>query len=322
MSRYGGYGDWAPYVPVAQRLAKAAKYAAALAKREKRTLAPVKIEGRKIAKSYWGVAWCDNLERYSDYANRLPRGGTYARNGSIVDLQISKGTIKAIVGGSEVYTITIKIETLAPAAWTKIKRDCSQSIDSLLDLLQGKFDRGIMERLSLKDGGLFPQPKEIKLHCSCPDSAGMCKHIAATMYGVGHRLDSSPELLFQMRAVDHLELIGDAVSAKNLDRSLVSSGDNALANSDLGELFGIELDVGGSSAEVSTDPSKKVVGTARKSGVKKVAKKKAIKKPIKKRSLVGSSVSPTEVNDRPPTKSARKIPKALKKPLSTRKTKT
>ena len=274
MSRYDNYyGDWAPYVPVAQRQAKAAKYAAAVAKKEKRTLAPVKIEGRTIAKSFWGKAWCDNLERYSDYSNRLPRGGTYVRNGSVVDLQIGKGSINAIVSGSEVYTIKIKIATLAQEVWEKIKKDCSRSIDSLLDLLQGKFDQGVMERLTQKEDGLFPRPKEISLDCSCPDSAGMCKHIAATMYGVGHRLDSSPELLFQLRAVDHLELIGAAVSADNLQKSLASANDNALAGNDLGELFGIELDIAGTVSEPTKIPVAKNVKPRKSTATKRPTKK-------------------------------------------------
>ena len=313
MSWYGSYGEWPAYVPVAQRKAKAAKFAADLAKKEKRSLAPVKIEGRKLAKSFWGLAWCDNLERYSDYANRLPRGATYARNGSVVDLQISKGTIKALVSGSEVYTITITIETLPDTIWTRIKQDCSQSIDSLLDLVQGKFDRGIMDRLTLKEGGLFPQPKEIRLDCSCPDSAGMCKHIAATMYGVGNRLDTSPELLFVLRDVDHLELISDAVTAENLDQTFATSQDNAFAGSDLGELFGIELDAGNADTTAVTKNTKSI--TAKKVKPTKKPTQKTAGKPTKKMSkssqstpiLVVSSKAPklvAQANSRKKTKPA------------------
>ena len=315
MSRYGNYyGDWAPYVPVAERNAKAAKYAAAVAKKEKRSLAPVKIEGRKIAKSFWGKAWCDNLEKYSDYSNRLPRGGTYVRNGSVVDLQIGKGSISAIVSGSEVYTIKIKIATLAKDVWEKIKKDCSRSIDSLLDLLQGKFDQGVMERLTQKEDGLFPRPKEISLDCSCPDSAGMCKHIAATMYGVGHRLDSSPELLFQLRAVDHLELIGAAVSAENLQKSLASANDNALAGNDLGELFGIELDVAATVFEPTKTPVAKSV-TPRKSTVaKKPPKKTMAPETISE----GGAIIVTAVDTPTPTKPIRKAAKRAKSAASTK----
>jgi len=236
------YYEWKPYVPVAVRRANAAKQAGRIAKREKRELAPIKIDGRKIAKSFWGEAWCENLERYSDFANRLPRGRTYVRNGSVVDLTIERGKIKALVSGSELYTVKVSIATLQKPAWKKIKQDCSQSIASLIDLLQGRFDEGVMQRMTERDGGLFPKPSEIEMDCSCPDYAGLCKHVAAVLYGVGARLDNSPELLFTLRAVDHFELIGQAVAAENLDKTLASAGDGVLAGSDLGAMFGIELD--------------------------------------------------------------------------------
>ncbi|MGE5191326.1 MAG: SWIM zinc finger family protein [Deltaproteobacteria bacterium] len=250
MAWYGRFGGWKPYVPVAQRRAQSSRYAAQVAKREKRELAPVTIAGQKIARSFWGKAWCDNLERYSDYSNRLPRGRTYVRNGSVIDLQIAAGEIKALVSGSSVYKVSVSIRTLEKKAWKRIKHDCSQSIDSLIDLLQGRFDQGIMQRLTERDDGLFPRPAEIKMSCSCPDWAGLCKHVAAVLYGVGARLDTSPELLFTLRAVDHLELISQAVAADNLDRTLAGRQDGALAGSDLGELFGIEIDAG--DGELST----------------------------------------------------------------------
>jgi uncharacterized Zn finger protein len=237
-----GYGGFAPYVPVAKRRANAAKYAQKLAKKEGRQLAPVAISGRAIATTYWGKAWCDNLEAYSDFANRLPRGRTYARNGSVIDLQIKQGTIGAIVSGSHIYTISISIAALAKRSWTRLKAECSQSIASLIDLLQGRFDAGVMQRLAHPTGGLFPQPKEITTKCSCPDSAGLCKHLAAVLYGVGNRLDASPELLFTLRNVDHTELIGAAVAKGNLDRTFDASDGDSLAGSDLGEVFGIDLD--------------------------------------------------------------------------------
>jgi uncharacterized Zn finger protein len=248
MSWYGGF---APYVPVAQRRAKAAAFAAKLAKKESRALCPVKVEGRKIVHTFWGQAWHDNLERYSDFANRLPRGLTYVRNGSVIDLQIASGQIKAIVSGSEIYHITIKIDTLPSAHWNRIKRECSQSIASLMDLLQGRFDEGVMKRLTHRDGGLFPHPKETKMRCSCPDSAMLCKHLAAVMYGVGARLDSDPELLFTLRNVDHLEMVSTAVAAGNLDQTLRGGKGTALAG-DLGEIFGIDID--------SNTPSTKPAG--------------------------------------------------------------
>ena len=189
---------------------------------KKRELCPVKAVGKKMCNSFWGQAWCENLERYSDFSNRLPRGRTYARNGSVVDLQIERGKVKALVGGSDVYRISIAIKTLSRPAWKRIKQDCSQSIDSLLDLLQGRFDQGVMQRLTHPEDGLFPQPTEIEMECSCPDWAGLCKHLAAVMYCIGARLDAAPELLFTLRDVDHLDLIGQAVAAENLESALTA----------------------------------------------------------------------------------------------------
>jgi uncharacterized Zn finger protein len=250
----GWYYGFKPYVPVAKRRAQAASYAARLAKNEKRQLAPIQIEGRAIASSFWGRAWCEHLERYSDYANRLPRGRTYVRNGSVIDLRIDRGNVQALVSGSDIYRVTIAIKTLSRPLWTKIKRDCGQSILSLIDLLQGRFDQGIMQRLSQREGGLFPQSSEIKMDCSCPDWAGMCKHVAATLYGVGARLDTAPELLFTLRSVDHLELVHQATGAENLERSLKTGTNETLAGSNLEELFGIELDQGAKS-ETKPRPS-------------------------------------------------------------------
>ncbi len=214
-----GY-SFRPYVPVAQRRAKAATYAARLAKKEKRTLCPVKIQGRKIVTSFWGQSWCDHLEAYSDFANRLPRGRTYVRNGSVIDLQISRGNVKAIVSGSDLYHVEVKIGVLKKTLWTRLKGECSHAIDSLLDLLQGRFDDGVMRRLSQPKDGLFPLPNEINMRCSCRDWAGLCKHVAATLYGVGARLDAEPALLFALRGVDHRELINQAVGTTNLDAAL------------------------------------------------------------------------------------------------------
>jgi uncharacterized Zn finger protein len=260
--------EWRPYVPVAQRQANARKYAANVAKKEKRTLTPVTINGRKIAGTFWGKAWCENLEAYSDFSNRLPRGRTYVRNGSVIDLQIERGKIKAFVSGSEVYTVVIDISTLPSGVWRKIKEDCAQSIDSVLDLLAGRFDQGVMTRITRPDDGLFPKPKEIKMKCSCPDWATMCKHCAAVLYGIGARLDTEPQMLFTLRGVDHTELIGQAVSAENLDRSLASSTGAAIANSELGEMFGIDLVNG------SPEPAVATVAARKRSKPAKRARKK------------------------------------------------
>ena len=234
MSWYRGF---APYVPVAQRRAKAAREVAKRTKTGK-AVSPVCIEGRTIAETFWGKAWCTNLEGYSDFANRLPRGRTYVRNGSVVHLAIEKGKINALVSGSELYEIRIDIAAQPKSNWQTLKKQCSGQIGSLIELLQGKLSKAVMETVTNRDRGLFPKPKEITMHCSCPDYAGMCKHIAAVMYGIGNRLDSSPELLFVLRGVDHRELIEQAIPAAPIKSD---SKAPTVAMGDLGAIFDIEI---------------------------------------------------------------------------------
>jgi uncharacterized Zn finger protein len=257
------YYDWAPYVPVGKRIAQAKAFAAKAAKKAGREPTPVKSSGRKIATSFWGQAWCDNLDRYSDLANRLARGRTYLGNGSVVDLQIKSGVVEAIVAGSETYKVRIQIKTLQPKLWKTIKQDCANSIHSLLDLLQGRFDEAVMQRLVAKGTGLFPQRGEIEMSCSCPDYADVCKHLAAVVYGVGVRLDAAPELLFTLRNVDHSELITQAVAAENLEQTLAGQPNN-LAGSDLGELFGIDLVTAAPAAPTPVEKPQKTKRTATK----------------------------------------------------------
>ena len=236
-----GY-EWRPYVPVGQKKFNARRFADKLAKKQKRDRQPIEIQGRKIASSFWGKAWCDHLESLSDYANRLPRGATYVRNGSVVDLVIKPGKVDAVVAGSDPYEITISISKLNKETWDKIKKDCSSAIDSLIDLLGGRLSDGVMQRLTDKKSGCFPSAHEIEMDCSCPDWSTCCKHIAAVMYAIGSRLDSEPELLFLLRGVNQEELISQAISKENLDAEL-AAGSSDIDNEDLGSIFGIEMDL-------------------------------------------------------------------------------
>jgi len=235
---YYGWG-WRPYVSVGERRRKAVRE---MEKRRKQghAISPVSIEGRTIAKTFWGRAWCENLERYSDYANRLPRGRTYVRNGSVVDLQITPGAIHAYVSGSELYKVALKVAPVAQAKWKSICKDCGGAIDSLVELLQGRLSKGVMERICRQNYGLFPSPAEIQLSCSCPDWAGMCKHVAAVMYGIGARFDHQPELLFRLRAVDEMELIANAGQATPLAKQRPAAS-KLLGGEDLSQIFGLDM---------------------------------------------------------------------------------
>jgi uncharacterized Zn finger protein len=236
---YGYYG-FKPYVPAGVRRARAARELAALRKKG-RSLSPVEVEGRRIAETFWGEAWCDNLERYSDFANRLPRGRTYVRNGSVVDLQVGPGHVAALVSGSAMYAVNVTVGAVPGARWRAICKDCSGAIDSLVELLQGRFSKGVMARLCDAKTGLFPSPKEIRFTCSCPDWASMCKHVAAVLYGIGARLDHQPELLFTLRNVDSQAMIANAGSGLAKTRKGPAGAKVLAPGDDLSEMFGIEI---------------------------------------------------------------------------------
>ena len=318
MSR--SFGGWAPYVPVAARRRKAEREMEKLRKKGA-VLLPVKIEGRQIARTFWGKAWCDNLESYRDYENRLPRGRTYVRNGSVVDLQIVPREVTAIVSGSKIYKVKVSIGNMGPARWKTLCTDCSGGIDSLVELLQGRFSKGVMERLCRQDIGLFPRPSEIRFTCSCSDYASMCKHIAAVLYGVGARLDESPVLLFRLRAVDETELLSDLGSALP-DTLTKRDTAQTLVGDDLAALFGLDMEESEAPAPsrsadaTSAGPPEKT----RKSVVENlaVAAARAVEakanavtpaqghRPTAKTSTKATSAQATQKNTMAPTRSAAK----------------
>ena len=236
-----GYGGgWAPYVPVAQRRKQAEREVEKLRKKG-HPVAPVTIAGRTIARTFWGEAWCDNLESYGDYETRLPRGRTYVRNGAVVDLQISPLEIKAMVSGSSIYEVTVTIKGMAPILWDSICKECASGIDSLIELLKGRFSKGVMERICRQDRGLFPRPSEIRFSCTCPDGAQMCKHVAAVLYAVGARLDERPELLFRLRAVDENDLVAGLDAATPFSNQPPDAR-QILETDDLSALFGLDME--------------------------------------------------------------------------------
>jgi uncharacterized Zn finger protein len=233
-----GWG-WRPYVPVGQRRAQAFLEMEKLRKKGE-NIQPVAIAGRQIARTFWGRSWCEHLEKFSDYENRLPRGRTYVRNGSVCHLEIKPGKIAAKVSGSDIYDVTISIKALAKAHWKRVRESCAGQVASLLELLQGKLSDHVMGVVTDRDKGLFPKPTEISMDCSCPDWAGMCKHVAAVMYGIGARFDEKPELLFLLRGVDHNELISRA-TAKSVIAKTRKTGRRTLDEQRITEVFGIDV---------------------------------------------------------------------------------
>jgi uncharacterized Zn finger protein len=234
------FGGWSPYRSAAQRRADAARLIKDAARRGK-PLAPIVIDGRKIAATFWGKAWCDNLERYRDFAYRLERGRSYVRNGAVIDLAISGGRVRAQVNGSELYEVHVEIDTVTAEAWRAIQKDCAGSIGSLVDLLAGRLSDAVMARLCAERTGLFPAPRNIRFDCTCPDAATMCKHVAAVMYGVGARLDHQPELLFTLRQVSADELLAAVAQDLPAARPPPASARVLRADAGLAALFGIDL---------------------------------------------------------------------------------
>jgi uncharacterized Zn finger protein len=239
------YGDdfWVfpAYVSVATKRALAAHALAKLTKKTGRKPEPIVAQRRRaLASTFWGKAWCENLERYADFANRLPRARTYVRNGSVVDLVIGKGKVEAWVAGSELYETTIRMTPMAKTRWRRVVSRCTGKIGSLVGLLRGELSADVMAVLADAKEGLFPEPREMTFDCSCPDSAGMCKHVAAVLYGVGIRLDDKPALFFTLREVDEMELLSSA-TAGAVSRTR-SGGGKRIAADKLADVFGIELE--------------------------------------------------------------------------------
>jgi uncharacterized Zn finger protein len=234
---YYGYGE---YVSVAEKKAKAQKQIAKLRKKDPH-VSPVVIEGRKIAATWWGMAWCTNLESYADYKNRIGRGSAYVKNGFVVDLRIDEGYVTGKVMGSKLYTVKIDIDLLSVNQSDEITKSVGRRIESVADLTVGKFPKELGELFLTQRKGLFPSPREIHMDCSCPDGAGMCKHIAAVLYGVGARLDDDPLLFFKLRGVDVNAFIKASIDDK-LSSMLKNAGKKTkrvIKNADIAGIFGV-----------------------------------------------------------------------------------
>ena len=239
------YWRFPRYISVAEKRAKAARKLKQLRKKNP-AIQPIVLEGRAIAKTWWGKSWNLNLERYADYSNRIGRGRSYVRHGAVLDLQISAGQVKSLVQGSRTkpYTVTIKIKGITKGIWQNMKAACAGKLDSLPELLSGKFPKTLEEVFTAQGRGLFPSPPEISFDCSCPDWAYMCKHVAATLYGIGTRLDDNAGLFFKLRKVKIDDLIQQTLkdqTYKLLDKA-AKMGTGKIAESELSGMFGIDME--------------------------------------------------------------------------------
>jgi uncharacterized Zn finger protein len=263
------YWGYPKYVSVAEKKAKAEKALKKL--RKKRPgIKPVVITGKALARTWWGKSWNQNLERYADYDNRIERGRSYVRHGAVLDLKIDTGKVTALVQGStsKPYEVIINIKGIKQSQWKEIAKQCEGQLKSLQDLLSGKFPEVLTDVFFNREKGIFPSPEAISFDCSCPDWASMCKHVAATLYGIGARFDEDPSLFFTLRGVDTKKLIARAVKDKTgklLEKSKTKSA-KVIDDADLSGLFGIDM-------EMKPDFSSNKNLVSRAGSTKKVPKK-------------------------------------------------
>ena len=302
------------YVPVSARRAKAEKKLKQLRK-TKPNIKPVTITGRLLAANWWGKSWNSNLERYADYSNRIGRGRSYVRHGSVLDLRLTAGEINAIVQGSRSrpYDVVINVDKLSSSNWIAIRKACEGRFDSLNELLAGKFPKSLKDLFFKKDGGLFPSPKEIKFDCSCPDWASMCKHVAATLYGVGARLDEDPSLFFTLRGINVDDIITQTVAETTGDllRKAERKSEKILDDIDVGGVFGIQMD--GIQARIPEIPPPKTKKPKTAKGVvKNKTKTISDKEATKKRST--KKLKTTSTNRKQTTSNKKQIKKVKTDP--------
>jgi len=242
--RYNGYYGFPRYVSVGEKRAKA-QYKLDKLRKKNPNIAPLVLQGTKLAHTWWGKVWNTNLEMYADYSNRIGRGRSYIRNGCVLDFNIHPGKVRSLVQGarSRPYEVAVKIKPLKKEVWTGIKKHCEGKIESLQELIEGRFPQNLIELFTAKGNGLFPSPQEITFSCSCPDWAYMCKHVAATLYGVGIKLDDDPKLLFILRKTEINDLITEAVrgTSKKLLKKAQKKTSRVIEDVDAAKMFGIDI---------------------------------------------------------------------------------
>jgi len=312
---YYGYGRFPRYVSVGEKRAKARRKLERLQKKNP-GIRPIVIDGNKLAHTWWGKAWNKNLECYADYSNRIGRGRSYVRHGAVLDLKIEPGKVKALVQGarSNPYKVEIEIKPISKATWKKLKQDSAGELASLQELLDGRFPKALTEVFTAKGKGLFPSPKEIDFKCSCPDWAYMCKHVAATLYGIGTRLDEDPALFFVLRKAKVEDLITEAVQekSKKLLKQAQRKTSRVMEDTDLADVFGIEMEDATTMKKPKRPIEKKkrkaVAGKTKRKVRAKVANKKVVKKKVKKKIAKKKAVK-------------KKVKKATKRTVTKKKTK-
>ncbi len=165
---------------------------------------------RGFGQTWWGRAWVDALEQRARLdPNRLPRGRSYARRGTVGELTIAAGEVRATVTGSRVepYEVRVRVRTYSPEEWDAVLDALAGRLGHAAALLDGELPHEVAGEL--REAGLDPLPGagEVQPRCSCPDWADPCKHSAAVCYLVAEVLDEDPFVVFELRGRPRIELL-------------------------------------------------------------------------------------------------------------------
>lgn len=190
----------------------------------------------EVARSFWGRTWCANLEDRGASRHKLARGRTYVRCGAVVNLRILEGRAFARVIGTGLYTVAVRVEPVSPRRRTAIRDRCARRVDSVAALLRPDPPAAVREIVAHRETGLFPAPAEMTVRCDCYPGRGICVHEAAAMYGIGARLDRSPEDLFRLRGFDP-----DALTERAVEETAPPGGEG-LGGDDLSAIFGVNVE--------------------------------------------------------------------------------
>nr|WP_052478807.1 SWIM zinc finger family protein [Kibdelosporangium sp. MJ126-NF4]CEL20725.1 SWF/SNF family helicase [Kibdelosporangium sp. MJ126-NF4]CTQ89638.1 SWF/SNF family helicase [Kibdelosporangium sp. MJ126-NF4] len=178
---------------------------------------PIKVENGikarrtrgKMATSWWSQRFITVLEELQ-LGGRMTRGKTYARAGQVMSLDISAGKVIAKVQGSrpEPYAVKLISKPLSAAQWDLVTERLADMALFAAKLLSGQMPPEIEEVFAELDVPLFPAAaRDLPMHCSCPDWAVPCKHVAAVCFLLAERFDDDPFLIFEWRGRSKAELL-------------------------------------------------------------------------------------------------------------------
>lgn len=193
--------------------------------------------GTKLARNFWGQAWQQHLATFEHFSGRLSKGRSYLRLGQLYNLEMEPGMVRAEVAGAALYEVAVQVKPMTQERWEQLVVRCTGRVTGMLDLLEGKLSDEVMAVMTGIDAGLFPEAHDVRVVCSCPDHADLCKHGAAVLYAVGLQFDREPAGFFKLRGVR----VDDLCQGASVVLEQKNEGAVELPDADLEKLFGIDL---------------------------------------------------------------------------------